>query len=310
MTSLRSRLVEAASGVTGMRFRALAASSMIASSAIIGSALAGDDSGWLAALLSRAQGEAVSPAVAAAGGAPSLGLRDPAACRTLRVGAGRGRRAVAGRTRTDPRFTCDDDARDDHADDPDRAHRAGAAGGRDGADQARVRDLAREPGLRAVVRRELADAVPQRDAATAGRAADRVLAAQRRRPAEPARNGQRSAAERVDAGGVRRLQELRGRGRARQERRRPGRRLHLPGPGADHRRSGRGRRANLARVRRGDGGQVRRRQLRPSGLRRRRRPRARRLRGGSQPVRLLPLAVGPRRLLGQRLFRSTPWRRT
>jgi len=77
LKSVRSKLVEAASGVTGMRFRALAASSMIASSAIVGSALAGDDSGWLAALLSRAQGEAAGPAVAGTGGPAGLGPEVP-----------------------------------------------------------------------------------------------------------------------------------------------------------------------------------------------------------------------------------------
>lgn len=77
MSSLRTRLVEAASGVTGTRFRALAASSMIASSAIIGSALAGDDSGWLAALLSRAQGEATAPATAGTGGPAGVGPEIP-----------------------------------------------------------------------------------------------------------------------------------------------------------------------------------------------------------------------------------------
>ena len=77
MRGIRRRLVEAASGVTGARFRALAAASMIASSAIIGSALAGDDSGWLAALLSRAQGEATSPATADAANDPGAGPQIP-----------------------------------------------------------------------------------------------------------------------------------------------------------------------------------------------------------------------------------------
>ena len=77
MRGIRRRLVEAASGVTGARFRALAAASMIASSAIIGSALAGDDSGWLAALLSRAQGEATTPATADTGADPGGGPQVP-----------------------------------------------------------------------------------------------------------------------------------------------------------------------------------------------------------------------------------------
>ena len=57
---IRRRLVAAASSITGPRFRALAASSVIATSAIIGSALAGGgDSGILAALAQRCPGAGV-----------------------------------------------------------------------------------------------------------------------------------------------------------------------------------------------------------------------------------------------------------
>ncbi len=196
------RAIAAAATLSGRRFGMLVASSLLATSVIVASAITNpDDDGPLAALLGRSL---------ASDNAPAPTSPTPRSLRIRRREAGQ-RRPPVDRRSASP-ASAGTPASTPIAGLPRswRLRRRRIASpskpstrrlrpqGR--SDQARLRHLARQPRLRSGLWRRLSDALPGDDAPPPRRAALRLLAARQRRPAQRHRGDQRPTAKSLNPG--------------------------------------------------------------------------------------------------------------